>query len=110
MSGVDSEDQFDVQAPQITQWKKLLATAEAAFKMGDVLADEHEQDVLELCAKVEQLVLENDFSERGLARTQVYLKSYDTVAEVKLSLGAYFDFCNTERRHQSLCKRTPETL
>ena len=61
---------FDVQAPQITQWKKqLLASAEVAFEKGDQLADEHEQEVLELRAKVGQLVLENDFLERGLERT-----------------------------------------
>lgn len=61
---------FDVQATQITQWKKqLLASAGAAFDKGDQHADEHEQEVLELRAKVGQLVLENDFLERGLERT-----------------------------------------
>jgi len=60
---------FDVQAPQITQWKKqLLASAGAAFDKGDQIADEREQEVLELRAKVGQLVLENDFLERGLER------------------------------------------
>ena len=60
---------FDVQAAQITQWKKqLLASAGAAFDKGDQMADEHEQEVLELRAKVGQLVLENDFLERGLER------------------------------------------
>ena len=61
---------FDVQAAQITQWKKqLLASAEVAFEKGDKVADGHEQEVLELRAKVGQLVLENDFLERGLERT-----------------------------------------
>ena len=60
---------FDVQAPQIAQWKKqLMTSAESAFENGDVLADEHEQEVLELRAKVGQLVLENDFLERGHER------------------------------------------
>ena len=60
---------FDVQAAQITQWKKqLLASAGTAFDKGDQMADEHEQEVLELRAKVGQLVLENDFLERGLER------------------------------------------
>ena len=63
---------FDVQAAQITQWKKqLLASAEVAFEKGDQLADDHEQEVLELRAKVGQLVLENNFLERGLERTHV---------------------------------------
>ncbi len=60
---------FDVQAVQITQWKKqLLASAGAVFDQGNQLADDHEQEILELRAKVEQLVLENDFLE-ARART-----------------------------------------
>jgi len=61
---------FDVQAAQITQWKKqLLSSAEAAFDQGDQDQSDHDQEVLELRAKVGQLVLENDFLERGLERT-----------------------------------------
>lgn len=61
---------FDVQPAQITQWKKqLLSSAEAAFDKGDQAQSDHEQEVLELRAKVGQLVLENDFLERGLERT-----------------------------------------
>jgi len=60
---------FDVQAAQITQWKKqLLATAGTAFEKGDSLSDNHEQEVLELRAKISQLTMENDFLERGLER------------------------------------------
>jgi len=47
---------------------------------------------------------------RSVKYEEVYLKAYDTVAEAKRSLGAYFDFYNTERRHQSLGKKTPDTL
>ena len=69
MTMAEMVKKFDVQAPQITQWKKkLMASAEAAFEKGDVLTDQHEQEVLELRAKVGQLVLENDFLERGLER------------------------------------------
>lgn len=61
---------FKVQAPQITQWKKqLMASAGAAFDKGDQIANDHEEEVLELRAKIGQLVLENDFLERGLERT-----------------------------------------
>lgn len=61
---------FDVQAAQITQWKKqLMASASAAFDKGDTLADDHEQEVLELRAKIGQLSMEVDFLERGLERT-----------------------------------------
>ena len=41
---------------------------------------------------------------------EVYLKAYDTVAEAKQSLGDYFNFYNTERRHQSLGNQTPDTV
>lgn len=61
---------FDVQAAQITQWKKqLLSSAGAAFEKGDQLTDDRENEILELRAKIGQLVLENDFLERGLERT-----------------------------------------
>ena len=60
---------FNVQAAQITQWKKqLLSGASAAFDKGDQIAEDHEQEVQELRAKIGQLVLENDFLERGLER------------------------------------------
>ena len=59
---------FDVQAPQITQWKKqLMASAGAAFDKGDQVADDHDQEVLELRAKIGELSMEVDFLERGLA-------------------------------------------
>ncbi|MFK7997129.1 MAG: IS3 family transposase [Granulosicoccus sp.] len=75
---------LDVQAAQITQWKKqLMASAEVAFEKGDVLADEHEQEVLELRAKVGQLVLENDFLERG-ARTDSRAQRKEKVSKEEL--------------------------
>ena len=53
---------------------------------------------------------DNIFTER-LWRTvkyeEVYLKSYETVAEAKQNLAEYFKFYNFERRHQSLNKKTP---
>ena len=61
---------FQVQPAQITQWKKqLMASAAAAFDKGDQLADDHDQEVLELRAKIGQLSMEVDFLERGLERT-----------------------------------------
>lgn len=69
MTMAEMVKRFDVQAAQITQWKKqLLATAEAAFEKGDQITDNHEQEVLELRAKIGQLAMENDFLERGLER------------------------------------------
>jgi len=69
MTMAERVKKFDVQAAQITQWKKqLLAGASTAFDKGDQLADDHEQEVLELRAKIGQLSMENDFLERGLER------------------------------------------
>lgn len=47
---------------------------------------------------------------RSVKYEEVYLKAYDSVAEAKQSLGEYFEFYNTERRHQSLGGITPDTL
>jgi len=54
--------------------------------------------------------MDNVFVER-LWRTvkyeEVYLRDYPDGLEVRKGLGRYFRFYNTERRHQSLDKRTP---
>ncbi len=54
--------------------------------------------------------IDNVFVER-LWRTvkyeEVYLRDYADGVEVRKGLGRYFRFYNTERRHQSLDKRTP---
>ena len=47
---------------------------------------------------------------RSVKYEEVYLKAYDTVADAKQSLGRYFDFYNTKRRHQSLEKMTPDEV
>lgn len=47
---------------------------------------------------------------RSVKYEEVYLKAYDSVAEARESLGQYFEFYNTERRHQSLAKQTPDTV
>lgn len=57
--------------------------------------------------------MDNIFVER-LWRTvkyeEVYLKSYETVAEARESLARYFLFYNTERLHESLGYRTPREV
>jgi len=54
--------------------------------------------------------MDNIFTER-LWRTvkyeEVYLKSYDTVWEAKQNIGAYFEFYNNRRGHQSHQYKTP---
>jgi len=54
--------------------------------------------------------MDNIFTER-LWRTvkyeEVYLKSYESPAEAQAQIGAYFEFYNYQRSHQSLGYKTP---
>jgi putative transposase len=56
---------------------------------------------------------DNIFTER-LWRTvkyeDMYLKSYQTMRELRAGLTKYFEFYNTKRRHQSLNRQTPEQV
>ena len=55
--------------------------------------------------------IDNVFVERlwrSLKFEDVYLKAYETVAEAHRSIGAYLDFYNRERPHQSLDRLTPD--
>ena len=47
---------------------------------------------------------------RSVKYEEVYLKAYDNMSDARVSLGIYFDFYNTERRHQSLGRRTPDSV
>ena len=47
---------------------------------------------------------------RGGLADAYYLKAYDSIRESRESLGDYFAFYNTERRHQSLDRRTPDSV
>jgi putative transposase len=54
--------------------------------------------------------LDNVFVERlwrSVKYEDVYIRGYETVAELERGLAAYFRFYNTERPHQSLGYRTP---
>ena len=47
---------------------------------------------------------------RSVKYEEVYLKAYDSVTDARASLKAYFNFYNTERRHQSLDRVTPDEV
>ena len=57
--------------------------------------------------------MDNVFIERlwrSLKYEDVYLKAYDSVAHAKESINNWFHLYNKERRHQSLQKKTPDTV
>jgi putative transposase len=47
---------------------------------------------------------------RSVKYEEVYLKAYEGIGEAKQSLKQYFEFYNSERRHQSLDRRTPDQV
>jgi len=47
---------------------------------------------------------------RSVKYEEVYLKAYDSIVAARASLGRYFAFYNAERRHQSLDRRTPDSV
>ena len=69
MTMAEMVNKFEVQATQITQWKKqLLSGAPDVFGKGVKVAEDTEKSMQELHAKIGQLSMENDFLERGLER------------------------------------------
>ena len=57
--------------------------------------------------------MDNIFVERlwrSLKYEEVYLNAYESVAEAKAGIGAWLNFYNDERQHQSLGYRTPREI
>lgn len=57
--------------------------------------------------------MDNIFTERlwrSVKYEEVYLKEYQSLKEARESLTEYFEFYNTERKHSSVGKRTPESV
>ena len=47
---------------------------------------------------------------RSLKYEEIYLRAYESVANARASIDRYFRFYNSERRHQSLARRTPDSV
>ena len=47
---------------------------------------------------------------RSVKYEEVYLRAYDSIGDARNSLGRYFAFYNTQRRHQSLDRQTPDSV
>jgi len=47
---------------------------------------------------------------RSLKYEEVYLKAYENVAEAREGIGAWIEYYNSERRHQSLNRLTPDVV
>lgn len=59
------------------------------------------------------LWVDNVFVERlgrSVKYEEVYLRTYDSFGNARASLGRYFHFYNTEIRHQSFDRRTPDNV
>ena len=57
--------------------------------------------------------IDNVFVERlwrSVKYEEVYLKAYETVAEARTGIGTYFQFYNSERRRQSMNRKTPDQV
>jgi putative transposase len=57
--------------------------------------------------------IDNVFVERlwrSVKYEEVYLKAYESVAEAREGIGTYLEFYNSERRHQSLNRQTPDQV
>jgi putative transposase len=47
---------------------------------------------------------------RSVKYEDIYLRAYETPAQLRAGLGRYFDFYNSRRRHSALDRRTPDAV
>ena len=57
--------------------------------------------------------MDNVFVERlwcSVKYEDVYLKAYETITDARDGIGTYLNFYNSDRRHQSLNRKTPDQV
>src|SRR6516162_1027758 len=97
------------------QYRPELAPAKAGgsqFTSGDFTGTLKRHEVM-ISMDGKGRCMDNIFVERlwrSLKYEEVYLHAYATVAEARTGIGAWLDFYNTERQHQSLGYRTPRQI
>jgi putative transposase len=93
----------------ILLWRETMKRKRRTHKPAGVLK-EHE---IKISMDGKGRWVDNVFVERlwrSVKYEEVYLKAYDDIRSARASLGNYFEFYNSERRHQSLDRQTPDQV
>lgn len=111
---ISLEDEFVIQAAKqaLNQFGNPVYSNQdqgSQFTSNDYIAV-WDQDHTKISMDGRGRCMDNIFTERlwrSLKYEEVYLKSYETPAEARAQIGAYFEFYNYQRSHQSLGYKTP---
>jgi len=91
----------------------IFNTDQGSQFTSDRFIDVLEKHKIEISMDGKGRALDNIYVERlwrSLKYEDIYLKSYESMIELKEGIKKYFDFYNTERFHQSLEYLTPEVM
>ena len=92
---------------------EIFNTDQGSQFTGDAFTDVLKQHDIQISMDGKGRWIDNVFVERlwrSVKYEEVYLKAYESITDARKSLGVYFNFYNAERRHQSLDRRTPDSL
>ena len=92
---------------------EIFNTAQGSQFTSDVFTGVLKHHDIQITMDGEGRWLDNVFIERlwrSVKYEEVYLKTYANITHARKSLAVYFNFYNAERRHQSLGRRTPDSL
>jgi putative transposase len=92
---------------------EIFNTDQGSQFTSDAFTDVLKQHEIQISMDGKGRWVDNVFVERlwrSVKYEEVYLKAYESITHARKSLGAYFNFYNAERRHQSLDRRTPDSL